>query len=68
MTKTQLQLCREAEHKAVLRAYGDFIRKLEAQRGYARDMYALTGYPDLLAEVERLEAAIDNQMTIMGNM
>ncbi len=68
MTKTQLQLCREAEHKAVLRAYGDFIRKLEAQRGYARDMYALTGDPDLLAEVERLEAVIDRQMSIMWSM
>lgn len=68
MTKTQLQLCREAEHNAALRAYGDFIRKLEAQRGYARDMYALTGDPDLLAEVERLEAVIDRQMSIMEGM
>ena len=68
MTKTQLQLCREAEHKAVLRAYGDFIRKLEAQRITTLGMYALTGDPDLLAEVERLEAVIDRQMSIMGGM
>lgn len=66
--KTQMQLCREAQHNAVLRMYADFIRGMESKRTELIQRQRASNDADLLDEILQLEAAIDRQMRIFASM